>query len=178
MSFNSEIIAHLGWDWDEGARDDDRLPYEKRLLDGHGFNQAEAIWHLEDQTLLDGASVVYSLDRLERIVLGDTLTIDLTEVMALLIVNQSTSGGRLIVGNAPGDTWWEPFGAIDDTVEVPLDSALLLTNRRDGWFVGTSSSSGAVIAAGLRNLQLAALGGGVTYSIAIIGTLTGSSSGA
>ena len=177
MSFDAEIVGRVGWDWEEGAKDNNRLEYAKKLLEGRGYNQAEAVWHEEERTLVDGAADIFSLDQLSRTVLGDTLTINLTEVMAILIVNLSTSGGKLIVGNAPSDPWWEPFGAIDDTVEVPLDSPLLLANRRDGWWVGTSSSSGAVIAAGTRNLQVAADGGGVTYSITIIGTLTGSSSG-
>ena len=179
MSFKSQITASLGWNWISGAIDEDRLEYMKKLLEGHGYNQAEVVWHRESLTLADGAEHLWALDELARTVLGDILTLELTEVKAILITNLSPGGGTLIVGNAPYDCWWEPFGAIDDTVEVPRDSALLLTNRRDGWWVlseqASSSSSGESGAE--RILRVAASGGPVTYSIAIIGTVAGSSSG-
>ena len=47
MSFKAEIKASLGWSWDDGAVDNDRLDYAEQLLDGNGDNQAEAVWHLD-----------------------------------------------------------------------------------------------------------------------------------
>ncbi len=185
MSFRSEINARLGWDWEAGARDNSRLEYTKELLEGYGIDQASAVWHSESRTLADGASDTFDLTDLTRAVLGDILITRLFEVQAILVVNLSTAGGILIVGNAPFDCWWEPFGATDHTVEVPLDSAVLLANRRIGWPVtpggSSSSSSGEEYvygeSGGDRMLRITALGGEVTYSIAIIGQRTSSSSG-
>ena len=50
---------------------------------------------------------------------------------------------------------------------MPPDSPLLLANRQDGWTVDDAQ----------KNLRLAASGGDVTYSIAIVGTTTAAGSG-
>ncbi len=167
MSFKAEIKASIGWNWQEGAVDNDRLDYAEQLLDGNGDNQAEAVWHLEDQTLLDAASTTFDLTGLTRTVLGATQTVTLLTVKALLIVNQGTGGGQLLLGGAAADEWSEPFGADGDQVTVPSDSSLLLINRRAGWNVDDSN----------KNLRLAASGGDVVYSIAAVGTTTLSQSG-
>jgi hypothetical protein len=170
MGFKAEVKAWVGWNWSDGAVDNGRLDYAGRLLDGNGDNQAEAVWHAEIQTLADAASTTLDLTALTRIVLGDLHTVTFLTVKALLIVNQGTSGGRLLVGGAATDEWSEPFGADGDQIAVPLDSPLLLANRQAGWNVDQAN----------RNLKLAASGGEVTYSIAVVGTTTaaGSSSGA
>ena len=167
MSFKAEVRASLGWNWSEGAVDNDRLDYVKTLLEGNGDNQAEAVWHAENQALLDAASDTLDLTTLARTVLGDIHTVTFLTVKALLIVNLSTTGGQLLVGGAAADEWSEPFGADGDQVAVPLDSPLLLTNRQAGWNVDDSN----------KNLKLAADGGDVTFSIAIVGTTTAPGSG-
>ena len=167
MAMKAQIKASLGWDWDDGVRDSGRLEYARTLLDGNGDNQAEAVWHVENRTLAAGESDTFDLAALERAVLGTTLTVSLTAVKALLIVNESTDGGQLLVGDAAADQWSEPFGADGDCAIVPADSALLLCDRQSGWPVDSAA----------RNLRIAASGGDVTYSLAIIGTLTPASSG-
>jgi hypothetical protein len=167
MSFKAEIKASVGWNWNEGAVDNDRLDYAGRLLDGNGDNQAEAVWHVENQTLLDAESTTLDLSALTRTILADIHTVTFLTVKALLIVNQSTDAGQLLVGGAAADEWSEPFGADGDQVTVPPDSPLLLANRQAGWNVDEAN----------RNLRLAASGGDVTYSIAVVGTTTAPGSG-
>ena len=167
MSFKAEIKATLGWNWSDGAVDSDRLDYTGQLLDGNGDNQAEAVWHVENQTLLDGTSTTLDLTALTRSMLGDSVAVTLLSVKALLIVNESTTGGELVVGGAATDEWSEPFVADGDQIAVPLDSPMLLADRRAGWEVDSLN----------KNLKLAASGGNVTYSIAIVGTTTVSGSG-
>lgn len=167
MSFKAEIMASLGWNWNEGALDNDRLDYAKQLLEGNGDGQAEAVWHAEGQTLLDAASITLDLTSLERTILGDLNTVTFLKVKALLIVNQSTAGGTLLVGDAAADEWSEPFGADGDQVSVPPDSPLLMANRNAGWSVDNAN----------KNLKLAASGGAVTYGIAVVGTTTAAGSG-
>ena len=86
---------------------------------------------------------------------------------SVLIVSHDTSEGQLVVGAAASDQWAEPFGADGDQVVVPVDSPLLLANPTAGWTVDASN----------KNLKLAASGGDVDYSIAILGAVTASGSG-
>ena len=167
MSFKAEIKASLGWNWSDGAADNARLDVVRPLRDGNGDDQAEAVWHLEDQTLLDGASTTLDLTALTRTVLGDLHTASLLAVKALLIVSQDASSGNLLVGGAAADEWSEPFAAAGDRVAVPPDSPWLIANTQAGWPVDS----------GKKNLKLAADGGDVVYSIAVLGTTTAAGSG-
>ena len=167
MGFKAEIKASLGWNWSEGATDNHRLDYARQLLEGNGDGQAEAAWHAENRTLLDGASTTLDLTALTRTILGDLNTVTFLTVKAILIVNESTGGGQLLVGDAAENEWSEPFGADGDQLAVPPDSPLLLANRQAGWNVDE----------GNKNLKLAGSGGDVTYSIAVVGTITAPGSG-
>ena len=166
MGFKAEIKASLGWNWADGATDNDRLDSVLQLLEGNGDNQAEAVWHAEGQTLLDTASTTFDLTSLARTVLGDIHTVTFLSVKAILIVNQS-GDGELLLGDAAADQWSEPFGADGDQVCVPPGSPLLMANCRGGWTVDSFN----------RNLKLAAAGGSVTYSIAVVGTTSAAGSG-
>jgi hypothetical protein len=167
MSFKAEVKASVGWSWNDGALDNDRLDYSAQLLEGNGDGQAEAVWHLEDQTLLSGASSTLDLTLLARTVLGDLHTVTLLKVKALLIVSAATSVGRLLVGGAAADEWSEPFGADGDQIAVPPGSPWLIANRLAGWDMDDSH----------KNLKLAASAGDVDYSICIVGTVTAAGAG-
>jgi hypothetical protein len=167
MTFKAEAKASVGWNWDDGAVDNRRLDYAKQLLEGNGPDQAEAVWHAEDLTLFDGDSITLDLTALTRVVLGDLNTLTLLTVKVLLVVNHGTSEGELLVGGADTDAWAEPFGADDDQIAVPPDSALLIGNRRDGWPVDDAR----------KHLRLSAVGGDVDYSLAVVGTTSAAGSG-
>ncbi|MEE8450350.1 MAG: hypothetical protein V3R99_00495 [Thermoguttaceae bacterium] len=160
MSFNAEVKAAIGWNWMGGATDNGRLDYAERLLEGNGNDQAEAVWHADAQSLTSGNSTTLDLTALTRTILGDTHSLTLLKVKALLLVSRSTSVGTLLVGDAASDQWSEPFGADGDQIEVPPDSPALLSNRQTGWTVDASN----------KNLKLSAVGGDVDYAIAVIGT--------
>jgi len=161
MSFKAEIQAWIGWNWREGAVDNDRLDYTRQLLEGSGSAQADAVWHLEDQSLVDGGSTTLDLTTLQRTILGSPHSLTLTTVKGLLVVNTTTTtAGELLVGAAGADAWWGPLGSATDRVRVPPDSALLLVNRESGWPVDANN----------KNLKLAASGADVNYSIALVGT--------
>jgi hypothetical protein len=166
MTFNAQLTASLGWTWDDGALDDDRLDYAEQFAQGNGDDEAEAVWHVEDQILPDGATVTLDLSALERTVLGDVNTTTLLTVKALLLSSDSQSVGQLVVGGAAADPWSAPFVADADQAVVAPDGALLMANPGAGWPVDETH----------RNLQLTASGGDVTYSAAIVGTLTAAAS--
>jgi hypothetical protein len=162
MTFKAQIRASLGWDWNEGVRDNSRLEYTKGLSDGSGDNQADVVWCVEHQVLALGAASTYDLSALARTVLGVSHSIGFASIKALLVVNESVAGGELLFGAAAIDPWSEPFGNVGDRIAVPADSAFLVSSRQSGWPVDSAA----------RNLRLAASGGDVTYSIALVGTLS------
>lgn len=175
--FNSEITAGLGWDWIQGAVDNSQLRYTKQIIAIADDLQVEGVWHDESRVLTAGSQDLFDLGRLVRSVLRSPIVTPFILIKAIEIVNLSSGGsaGTLIIGNAPFDGWWEPFGAVNQTVEVPPNSPLMLVNRDDGWpvqGVPDSSSSSGGGADAQRILRIAAIGGSVTYSIAIIGTLS------
>lgn len=171
-TLRSSIKAQLAWTWDDRVgtsriTDSNRLPFDKDLPDGADADQADAVWHVEDQALSAGQWTILELDALELGCFGDTIVIPFSKVKAILIVHRNTSaGGHLLVGGAADDEWYAPFGASGDTVKVMPDSPLLLCHSRDGWDVEFGSSA----------LKIAAVGGDVTYDVAILGTLVGGSS--
>jgi hypothetical protein len=167
MSFKAEIRASLGWNWNHGAVDNSRLDHTRPLAQGCGQGQAEAAWHAENQTLPAGTAEAIDLTALPRDVLGSVLVTTLLRVKGLLIVNDAGSAGTLVVGGAGGAEWSAPFGADGDTVEIPPDGALLVSNRNLGWPVDNAH----------KLLRLSATGGPLTYSAAIVGTLTATGSG-
>jgi hypothetical protein len=187
MSFTQEIKTFLGWRWDTaGALDRDSLSYLKRFSDVVGDLENMAVWHLEDQVLADGDTIHWDLSALVREVLDADISHAFSKVFAIMIVNLNTrtETGTLTFGDADWDEWWQPFGRLGDTVQIPPDSMVQLVNR-DGWPVetlgpGSSSSSGEGNAD--RMLKLAAADADVTYSIAITGAIAdvteSSSSGA
>ena len=163
MTFKGNLQSVLSWNWNEGTADNSKLSYSKTFTDGTGVNQAEGVWHKESVLLLDAASTTYDLTALVRQILGDPTHITtFVTIKSILIVNLSTSGGHLLVGGAAANEWSEPFGADGDKVKCELDSPLMLATRRCGWEVDGTN----------KNLKVAAVGGDVTYSIAIVGLLT------
>jgi len=167
MSFKADVRASAGWNWNDGALDNGRLDYAKQLLEGNGDGQAEAVWHADQQVLADGEAVTLDLTGLTRTVLEDFHTVTFVKIRALLLVHLSAGPGELIVGGAGADEWSAPFTADGDQLRVPPDSPLLLANRQVGWDVDDSH----------KNLRLAASGGEVSYSIAVLGNLTATGSG-
>ena len=173
-NLRSKIRAELGWTWRDHVDaapiiDSNRLLFSQDLADGVAANQADGVWHVEDQTLADGASTSFDLDALEKSLYGDTITISLLKVKAILIVNKNTTPeGYLLVGGAEVDEWHAPFGAAGDTIKVMPGGPLLLANAGDGWDVTVDAAV----------LKIAAAGGEVTFDVAVLGTTsdTGSSS--
>lgn len=171
-TLDSRVMAELGWTWRDHVGeapiiDSNRHGFLKDLADGRESGKADAVWHAENQTLAAGQSLLLELDLLEQTLFGDLITIPMATVKALLIVNKnSTGGGHLLVGGAAEDPWYAPFGTPGDTVKVMPASPLLLACLGDGWEVGRDG----------HTLRLLALGGTVTFDVAILGTLADTAS--
>jgi len=123
MSFKAEMQTWIGWNWRDGAVDNERLEYARQLLEGQGNGQAQAVWHLEEQSLADGGSLTLDLTALQRTVLGSPHSLALSTVKAMMVVNSATTAGELLLGGAAADAWWAPFGSPADLLRVPPDSA-------------------------------------------------------
>lgn len=166
----AELICNTGWSWPtagDAVRDDSKLTYSQKFPDGNGANEIEAVWHLEDQVLGNGASITLDLTALTREIFDDTLTTTFLTIRAIEISNLNATSGTIIVGNAATNVWSEPFGADAHTVKVPPNAPLVLASPSVGFDVDASN----------KNLKIAATGASVTYDIAIIGTTTGTGSG-
>ncbi len=167
MTFSAEIKASVGWDWEDGAVDNDRTDYLQQLPQGNGDGEAEAVWHIEEQTLPAGATATLDMTALVRQILGDANAVTMTSVKALLLTSDAESAGTLVVGGAVGAAWSEPFAADADQAIVAPDGLLLLCNPGAGWPVDADH----------RLLLLSASGGDVIYSAVVVGTLTAAGSG-
>jgi len=113
---------------------------------------------------LFGAFAVVDSNRLQfALAMGmfdDVITTRFGTVKAIMIVNKNTEGeGSLLVGGAGTQEWCAPFGMIGDTVRVMPGSPLMLASMRDGWR----------IEAGAEALKISAVGGDVTFDVAILG---------
>jgi hypothetical protein len=176
-TLSSTIHAQLGWTWRDRAgsfliADSNQFLFKRDLPDGFAANQADAVWRAVDCSLGAGQSMLLCLGALEQPIFGDTITIPMTRIKAILIVNKNAAGdGYLVVGAAGIDEWAAPFGMIGDTLKVMPSSPLLLANVRDGWEVEFGSEM----------LKIEAAGGAVLFDVAILGTThagaSGSSSG-
>jgi hypothetical protein len=166
-TLKSMLSAQLGWTWRDVAgtlvvTDSNRLAFDIDLADGAGRVESDAIWHATDQSLASGQAMTLELDALGQTIFGDTITIPLAKVKAILIVNKNDGDdGYLSVGGAEANAWSAPFGTPGDTVHVMPGSPLLLANVGNGWNVEAGSFA----------LRLGAAGGPVTFDIAILGIL-------
>lgn len=171
-TLRSKLDVQLGWTWRDRVgpfvvTDENRLLFTKDLPDGVEAGEADRVWRMGDQVLAAGESRTWGLAALPHSLFGDTIVISFARVKALLVVNKTAAGnGYLILGGAETDQWFAPFGMLGDTVKVMPGSPLLLAHLGDGWPVEV----------GHEMLKLQALGGEVTYDIAILGT-SGSGSG-
>jgi len=164
-TFKVDIGASFGWLWQSDTlqpQDNDRLAFAKSLTNGEDDYEAEAKWSDEAASLLDGGTRTLDLTALTRTIFGDTHTVTLVRLKALMITLTEASTGQLLVGGAAADEWWYPFGAPGDKLYVPRGSVGMLTSLGCGWQVDNSH----------KNLKLAAVDGDITYSIAIVGTIT------
>ncbi len=161
----SAIHAELGWTWSDTVSqttivNSNRLRSLSDLADGTGADQADIVWHVEAQSLAAAASTTLELDNLSQSLFGDTISLSLANVKAILIDNTSATAGYLLIGGAAVDEWYTPFAAAGDKVKVMAGGQLLLANPGAGWSV----------AAGSTDLKIEAFTATVTYDIAILGT--------
>jgi len=176
ISLRSTILAQIGWTWNDQENDvtmtdSNKLVSSQELSSGTGTNQADCVWHEESQVLAIGESTTWELDALTKSFFGDTITIQLLTIKAILILNKTaTSGGTLVVGGASSNQWYSAFNAADNKVKIEAGGLLLMSNPGDGW----------AVSAGSTDLKIESTGGNVTYDVAIIGTMNaaGGSSGA
>ena len=164
LDLNGTIHAELGWTWRNTSGgttivNSNRLRNRLDLGDGTGSGQIDAVWHAEEQALGSGASTTLELDNLSQSLFGDTISLSLATVKAILIDNTSETAGYLLIGGAAADEWYAPFAAAGDKVKVMAGGQLLFAHPGAGWSVS----------AGVTDLKIAAVDAAVTYDIAILG---------
>ncbi len=166
QTLSSEIKVSLGWlhqDVPDVSTiiDGARLEYHVALPDGAGADEADRIWH-DERTLAAGDSEELDLSALPMMLFGDSLSVAMAKVKALLLINLATDAGDgLLIGDATSHAWQGPLAAAGDKLLVPADSCLLLVNKKNGW---------TVLAGSADRLKIANAGANeISYKIAIVG---------
>ena len=102
-TLSSTIQAQVGWTWRNRAgsllvTDNSQLLFRRDLADGADANQADAVWRAVNQSLAAGQATLLCLGALQQPLFGDTITVPLARVKAILIVNKTASGDGYLVG--------------------------------------------------------------------------------
>ena len=169
-TLSSELSVSLAWVLEEARPfssviDASRLEYVRGLPDGTGSGQADVLWY-DERTVAAGANDDLDLTALSGTLYGNTVVMAFARIKALLLINTETGApATLMIGGAgaAGNAFSAPFGGDPDAkIELPYDSALMLSNKIDGWTVADASSDVLRVA----NPGMAA----VTYRVAIVGT--------
>jgi len=141
LSTPIEIFENISYDIADGTSDDqmDLLWHDQRDV-GTGGEELD----LTDGTLIDafGAGMNFAEVR-------------------LLIIQNTESGGNIIVGNATADPWFAPFAFSNDRLIIePLGVFMLYTPKNPGYAVSAGSDD---------RLKIASSTGTITYNIWIGG---------
>lgn len=143
----------------DGRNVEDKLDksYASALTDGTGANQGQIAYYDErslpttnseelDLTALESAFGVASFTKVKHIII---------EVTTL------TAGYRLLIGGAASDAWETALGGAGDIDRVDAGGILVKTSPVDGFAVNSTN----------KILKIAnPSGGGINYSIEIVGT--------
>lgn len=162
-NFKSQFNANIWWNaetndgGDRFTRDANALSVSQDLVNGTGDFQANGVFH-KRSTLTNGNSDNYDLagGLVDRF--GNSITF--VSVKQLAIINLSTVvGATLQIGNGtnPFASW---LGAANDIAILPPGGLLVLQEPKAGY---------VVIAGTADTLKIKAVGGDVTYDIAVIG---------
>jgi len=141
------------------------------LSSGTAANKADRIWTSLARALASGGNEsidLYDFGSLDigggagRDAVGQLIT--LAEIVAILIQNNASSAGGLIIGGeGSGAAWNSGFGG--------SDSAVTPTIAPGGWWQLFTPADPALVVTDTTNhlLKIAATGGAVTYDIHILG---------
>jgi len=169
-SLSTAIQTSLTWVLQEdrpfsAVIDSSRLEYSESLANGTGTSQADRLWY-DERTVGAASDDDLDLTDLSSTLFDNALTTSFARIKALLVVNLETTGPAVLqVGGAGagGSAFSAPFGGdADAVVEVPHQSAMLLSNRPDGWAVSDATSDVLRVS----NTSAAP----ITYRITIVGT--------
>jgi hypothetical protein len=143
------------------------------LANGTSANQCDRVWSSTARALTSGGSENIDMYDLAAFDIGGGAGKDATgqsftnvECVALLIRNNTTSAGTLIVGGeGSAAAWQSPFmvsGSLSDTAQVTVGIG--------GWFLLFAPADPAYPIADTSNhlLKIAASGGAATYDAAIL----------
>lgn len=140
-TLSSEIKVSCGWIQKEALElstvvDSARLELVRSLAYGGGADQASVVWH-DERTVAGGGNDDLDLaGGLTNSIFGSSVATSFARVRAILIVNTADSPGGVLRVGGGSNPFATPFaGGGGSQVEVGADSALLLSNKKDGWTV-------------------------------------------
>lgn len=157
---------------ESGATPGHEFNFTKGLsfLNGSGASQAQRFWGSKVRSLTSGNDETLDLYDLGSVDIGAGAGLDplgqslaITGIKALYIENIAGSAGNLVVGNESTAATWNSFFSGSDTATFTLKpGAIFLT--------ADPTAAGMAVADSTNHLlKIAASGGDLTYSIALIG---------
>jgi hypothetical protein len=169
ISFTS-VLENLLSDGSTDVEVTQNISTNTTLTSGTTSGKADRIWISKGRTLASGASETIDVYDLGSIDIGAGAGKDalgqswaLAEAVGLIVLSASTSVGTLAIGGEGSTaTWASIFGASDTAYTTIGPGGALVLYRPD-------DPAYAVADATNHLLKMAASGGAVTYSIAIIG---------
>lgn len=163
-NLNIQMRIDCGWTWkcvgeSRQFTDSASIHFRRDSLSPNTPQDIDIAWYLENQTLVKNATTTYNLRSLSQLIFGKSINFTLACAKILYVYNRSAVG-TLSLGDTVTNQWIGPFGLAGDELKLAPNSPLFITNFTSGWSVDPSTC----------NLKLNALGGDVSYDIAILGT--------
>lgn len=146
--------------------------YALAIADGTSLNQADKLWFSTGRTLSQNANETLDVYDFASLDIGagsgeDPLggALALAEIMALMVINRSTSAGKILVGGDGTTAAWNSiFNADDDAVLGPLGpGGMALICDPNAVSFAVADSTNHLLKVTENNT------GAVTYDIAILG---------
>jgi hypothetical protein len=144
--------------------------FSQTFANGTSANQVQRGWNSENRAISSGGSENLDLYDMASVDVGGGAGLDplggslaLSGIKALIIKNESSSAGNLVVGNESSAATWNSFFSGSDTATftlVPGASFCVLDPSAAGLAVADTSN---------HLLKMAAPSGDVDYTIALIG---------
>jgi hypothetical protein len=168
-TLTGKILAELSWNQIKTGElssptDQAKLSSSTSLTAGTDENQIDVLFH--DERVVSAATPSDDLDIYGVLVNEFGSTINLAEVVAILIVNLSeTTLDKLLVGGAGAgnNAWGAPFnGSQTEKVTVGPSGVMLLSNPIDGLAVTGGSQD-------VLRIGYSGASGSITYDIVLLG---------
>jgi hypothetical protein len=137
-SLATELKASIAWLNQEllgltTVVDSSSLQYDNTTQNGVANDQADRIW--SDRRSVNGAATDdINLTALPLTLFGESGTVSMVNIKAIMIVNLNTTAGDQLVLKGGSQNGWAAWSYVaNGQLIIDADSAVLLTAKKSGW---------------------------------------------